>query len=64
MPPWKGCRPTQQAVLYAFLGARLETRPRKGLSLQECETWFNTAWGAGLSGVTTDEIMAMTRGEK
>ena len=55
--------PTQQEELYAFLGARLEARLKKGLSSEAFEKWFQTAWGAGLPGVTTDEIMAMTRGE-
>ena len=37
---------------------------QKGLTPEEFEAWFATAWGAGLPGVTTDEIMAMMRGEE
>jgi hypothetical protein len=57
-------QPAQQAELYAFIGARMEAQPGRGLSPEEFEAWFKTAWGAGLPGVTTDEIMAMTRGEE
>lgn len=56
--------PTQQEELYAFLGARLEARPKKNRSPEEFEAWLKTARGVGVSGMTTDEIMAMTRGEK
>ena len=56
--------PRQQQELYASLGARLEARPRKSLSPEQLEEWFRTARGAGKPGMTTDEIMAMTRGEE
>ena len=56
---------TQQEELHAFLSARLEARPeKKGLSPEEFEAWLKTAEGVGRSGMTTDEIMAMTRGEE
>ena len=54
----------QQEELYSSLGDRLRARLKPGLSPEEFEVWFKTAWGAGLPGVTTDEIMAMTRGEE
>ena len=55
--------PTQQEELHAFLSARLAARPQRGLSPQEFEVWLKTAEGVGISGMTTDEIMTMTRGE-
>ena len=55
---------SQQEELYASLGARLEASPRKRLSPEEFEAWLKTARGVGLSGMTTDEIMTLTRGEE
>ena len=56
--------PTEQKELHIFLSARLEASNDKGLSPEEIEAWLKTARGVGVSGMTTDEIMAMTRGEK
>ncbi len=56
--------PAQQEALYASLGARLKTPSNKGLSPEEFDAWLKTASGVGISGMTTDEIMAMTRGEE
>ena len=54
----------QQEELRVFLGTRLEAPSRKGFSPEEFAEWLKTARGVGLSGMTTDEIMAMTRGEE
>ena len=56
--------PAQQQELYASLGARLEIRPKKGLSPEEFKAWLEKARSIPRSGLTTDEIMAMTRGEE
>ncbi len=55
---------TQQQELYAMLKTRVEAPSEKGLTPEEFEEWYKKARGAGLPGVTTDEIMAMTRGEE
>ena len=39
-------------------------KQEKGLTPEEFEVWWKYAWGAGVPGITTDEIMAMTRGEE
>ena len=55
----------QQEELPAVLAARIEAYPEKeGLSPEEFETWHKTASEAGVSGMTTAEMMAMTRGEE
>jgi hypothetical protein len=56
--------PTQQQELYASLGARLKTLTKRGLSPEEFDVWLKKARGVGMSGMTTDQIMAMTRGEE
>lgn len=56
--------PAQQRELYEFLGARLEARPKKLRSPEEFEAWLKTARGVSVSGMTTDEMMTMTRGEE
>ncbi len=55
---------TQQEELYNYLGARLDTRPKKRISPEEFRAWLEKARGIPRSGLTTDEIMAMTRGEE
>lgn len=54
----------QQEELYAYIGTRLESLPRRGLSREEFNEWLKTARGAAIPGITTDQIMAMTRGEE
>ena len=54
----------QQEELHAFLSTQLEKHPKRGLTPEEFKAWIKTAEGVGISGMTTDEIMAMTRGEE
>ena len=49
----------EQEILYTHLGARLD----RGNGRLPVETWLQKACGAATQKVTTDEIMALTRGE-
>jgi hypothetical protein len=42
----------------------LEKRRTKPTKLPEVEAWLQTAGGAAVTGVTTDTVMAATRGEE
>ncbi len=39
-------------------------KPRRGLTPEEFEAWLKKARGVGVSGMTTDEHIAMTRGDE
>ncbi len=54
---------SQQHDLHGFLRDLLRTRPRV-LSPEEAQAWLEKARGVSVSGMTTDEMMAMTRGEE
>ena len=55
--------PAEMRELYAYVKASLKARPR-GLSPAEVEAWLEKATGVSVSGMTTDEHMAMMRGEE
>jgi hypothetical protein len=54
----------QQEKLYVHVGARLESRPKRGLTTEGIEAWLKTARGAAIPGITAEQVMAMTRGEE
>jgi hypothetical protein len=56
--------PPQQQELYAFLAAQLNAGPKQNVPAQTFEHWIQTARGAGRPGITTEAIMALTRGEE
>lgn len=54
----------EKEELQVFLDSRVEAERKSTAWDEYFQNWLKTARGAGIPGITTDDVMRLTRGEE